>query len=741
MASSRGRAARRSGALALLVLGSLTGVVLGSVPAGADSTASSYTWTGASTTSSDWSESGSWTSSSSTSLAPSGFVASLTFPDLAGTAVGSGTCDSAPSSPSSSPPCYYAVDNVSGLTTGAIDLTDADASSGPYVVAPPASGPLPLTLGGVVGGPATTLTSTAANATIFEVPLALSSTTPSQSWSLTGGGMLDLGGGINGAATALSVDLAPSSGGAGPASTLGIGAPSELAGFTATGPAGDSGLRAPLGGMVTLAGGVADLNGQSGNLVDVTNVGLGGNGSLGDLVATGALVVAGSDGTGSAPGSLQAGAVSLDATSALQVFLTGPASGTSTVAGTDSSELVAAPITANAADNGTVQLGNATLLPLAGQVGPSGSAVCFTPTVGTTYTLVSATAVQGQLDGPTGALADGSVIPLATPGSCGPLPVGLQINYDRTSSPETVTGTVVAPPPTTGPTFPGTPPPLPPVPPVPAPPAPTPPTPTGLPPSDFGTPVSVTTQAGTPTTLTDAAGGATASLVVPAGAFPAGTTVDLFPVSVPAPLAHAVPAGQAYVASFAVTWAAPGGGTASASVPLRLTIDDPAIAAGDTVYEVGPHGLVAVGRATTNGTATITFIADPIFVVVAVPRVALASARAVRAGRTLAVELACAGAPCRGTVEMTGAVTLQVRRHRHAIEVRRRGILGWHTFAMGAGRREFVRLRLSPLGRAALRTAQRQGRRETLLATVAGGRRVARIVLIGPDVPRHPHRG
>ena len=731
--------------MALLVLGSLTGVVLGSVPAGADSGLSSYTWTGASTTSPDWTDSGSWTSSSSPPSAPSGIVASLTFPDLAGTAVGSGTCDRAPSSPSSPPTCYQTVDNVpSGLTTGAIDLTDTNASSGPYYIVPLAGGSSPLTLGGVVGGP-TTLTSTAANATIFEVPLALSSTTPSQSWSLTGGGMLDLGGGINGAATALSVDLAPSSGGAGPASTLGIGAPSELAGFTATGPAGDSGLRAPLGGMVTLTGRAADLNGQSGNPVDVTNVGLGGNGSLGDLVATGALVVAGSDGTGSAPGSLRAGAVSLDATSALQVFLTGPASGTSAVAGTDSSELVAAPITANAADSGTVQLGNATLLPLAGQVGPSGSAVCFTPTVGTTYTLVSAGAVQGQLDGPTGALADGSVIPLATPGSCGPLPVGLQINYDRTSSPETVTGTVVALPPTTGPTtgptFPGTLPPLPPVPPVPGPPAPTPPTPTGLPPSDFGTPVSATTQAGTPTTLTDAAGGATASLVVPAGAFPAGTTVDLFPVSVPAPLAHAVPAGQAYVASFAVTWAVPGGGTASASVPLRLTIDDPAIAAGDTIYEVGPHGLVAVGRATTNGTATITFIADPVFLVVAVPRVALASARAVRAGRTLAVELACAGAPCRGTVEMTGAVTLQVRRHRHAIEVRRRGILGWDTFAMGAGRREFVRLRLSPLGRAALRTAQRQGRRETLLATVAGGRRVARIVLIGPDVPRHPHRG
>jgi hypothetical protein len=48
-----------------------------------------------------------------------------------------------------------------------------------------------------------------------------------------------------------------------------------------------------------------------------------------------------------------------------------------------------------------------------------------------------------------------------------------------------------------------------------------------------------------------------------------------------------------------------------------LTITDPSIKAGDTIYELTTAGLEAVGTATADGTATISFSNDPTFVVTA----------------------------------------------------------------------------------------------------------------------------
>ena len=46
-----------------------------------------------------------------------------------------------------------------------------------------------------------------------------------------------------------------------------------------------------------------------------------------------------------------------------------------------------------------------------------------------------------------------------------------------------------------------------------------------------------------------------------------------------------------------------------------MTITDPSITAGETIYLLTSGGLVAAGSATANGTATITFTTDPVFVV------------------------------------------------------------------------------------------------------------------------------
>jgi outer membrane protein OmpA-like peptidoglycan-associated protein len=48
-----------------------------------------------------------------------------------------------------------------------------------------------------------------------------------------------------------------------------------------------------------------------------------------------------------------------------------------------------------------------------------------------------------------------------------------------------------------------------------------------------------------------------------------------------------------------------------------MTITDPNIKAGDTIYELTPTGLVAVGTATVDGSATVTFSSDPTFLVTA----------------------------------------------------------------------------------------------------------------------------
>ena len=142
-----------------------------------------------------------------------------------------------------------------------------------------------------------------------------------------------------------------------------------------------------------------------------------------------------------------------------------------------------------------------------------------------------------------------------------------------------------------------------------------PPTNETVPASTFGTPTSVTTSSTTSTTVSETSGGASETITVPAGALPSGTTVSVYPVTNTAPLVAQVPTGSSYVLSFAVTWEAPNGTSPTATTPITMTITDPSIVAGDTIYEVTSAGLVAVGTATANGTVTITFSSDPTFLV------------------------------------------------------------------------------------------------------------------------------
>ena len=96
---------------------------------------------------------------------------------------------------------------------------------------------------------------------------------------------------------------------------------------------------------------------------------------------------------------------------------------------------------------------------------------------------------------------------------------------------------------------------------------------------------------------------------------PTGTTVSIYPIPDSTTLDPLLPSGNHYISSFAVTWENPDGTSLSSVTPVSMTITDPNIAVGDTIYLLTSTGLTAAGTATSNGTVTITFTSDPVYVI------------------------------------------------------------------------------------------------------------------------------
>ena len=132
---------------------------------------------------------------------------------------------------------------------------------------------------------------------------------------------------------------------------------------------------------------------------------------------------------------------------------------------------------------------------------------------------------------------------------------------------------------------------------------------------DLGEPTNITLGGSLDTTLTLGSNGTNASIMIPAGALPAGTTLSVYPVLETAGIADSLPEGQNYVVSLVVTWAAPDGSVPLAGVPLTMTISNAAIKAGDQVYQYVGGVLTLVGTATQDGTIRFTFDEDPVFTV------------------------------------------------------------------------------------------------------------------------------
>src|SRR5205085_1635564 len=107
-----------------------------------------------------------------------------------------------------------------------------------------------------------------------------------------------------------------------------------------------------------------------------------------------------------------------------------------------------------------------------------------------------------------------------------------------------------------------------------------------------------------------------ASLVVPPGALPEGTIVTIYAGNATV-LANLLPADQTYLASFAVSWAAPDGSAPNASSALSLTVSDPRIGPQALLYQTTATGIQPIAGSHAGGKATFSFTADPGFVVAA----------------------------------------------------------------------------------------------------------------------------
>ena len=125
---------------------------------------------------------------------------------------------------------------------------------------------------------------------------------------------------------------------------------------------------------------------------------------------------------------------------------------------------------------------------------------------------------------------------------------------------------------------------------------------------------------GTQMSIAGTSGTSSATVTVPAGDTSlAGATLSLYSLNT-AQLPSA-PSGNSYVDAFSLSWQIPFGTVPTATLPISISITDPSIKPGDTVYKLNSSGsLVPVPASEVSivgDVITITFSTDPTFVVAA----------------------------------------------------------------------------------------------------------------------------
>jgi hypothetical protein len=152
-----------------------------------------------------------------------------------------------------------------------------------------------------------------------------------------------------------------------------------------------------------------------------------------------------------------------------------------------------------------------------------------------------------------------------------------------------------------------------------------------------------------------------------------------------------------------------------------MTIVDPAIKAGDTIYLLTPNGLEAVGVGAVNGQATITFTNDPEFIVAAVPRLGGVGSKGALKGSAIDVALSCGPA-----VKCSGSATLTAETGKGASA--RSVVLARCNFAIAAGKTKTISLIRTPAGAKFLKSHKDFATQ--LEVTLVGGKKSAHQVRV-----------
>jgi len=271
--------------------------------------------------------------------------------------------------------------------------------------------------------------------------------------------------------------------------------------------------------------------------------------------------------------------------------------------------------------------------------------------------------------------------------------------------------------------------------------APTPTPPAGVPSATFGTPSTGLVTPTAPTVVQLTSGTSSAAVTVPAGALPVGTALDVYPVTNASSLAGSIPSGQSYVLSFAVAWQSPGGTVPTATTPLSMTITDPSIVAGDTIYEVTSSGVTKVGTATVNGSVTVTFTTDPTFVlaksnsstttttttpvttttVPPTPSVSIVSGKLHVKKNAVAMSLRCTNAPCSGVAELVKVSSVKVKNGKKVSTKKVTSILARAAYSAKASSTITVSLHLMSAGISAFAHASTRAVSVTASVSLRGG--------------------
>jgi hypothetical protein len=156
--------------------------------------------------------------------------------------------------------------------------------------------------------------------------------------------------------------------------------------------------------------------------------------------------------------------------------------------------------------------------------------------------------------------------------------------------------------------------------------------------------------------------GATVTVDVPAGALPSGGAqveiTDITPVTT-------IPSGTTLVLAFGVNFCVNGAKfTGTFATPVIVTVTDPAIAPGQTLYVQTATGLVQITPTSiSDGSFTITITGDPSFVLVAATTSAtvIPGATSVVTGKPFLLEGLIAG----GLVLFGSLLLLRLRFRHH----------------------------------------------------------------------------